>query len=574
MANMRPPDPPQPRSNENPDGPPKSEIEVFEALRDQLSDEYTVFYSLTYLSREKRLNGEVDFLIAHPSDGLLFLECKGYGISVNHKNQWFRRAPSGREMPTKSPIDQVQDQMHDVMALIKDSAHRLSDREGTRTIYAPTYGYGLIFPFSDNAEQLERLDLAPELILDGDEMESLAPAIKRAMTFWNEKHSRSPITTNQYRTLLDRVISPAVNVVPDLNDAMAVERRKFRRLDVQQSFAVQAIVFNRRMAIRGGAGTGKTMIAIEAARQMRDRGDRVLLLCFNKFLSQHLEQQVALLDTDEDRQGDGVVDVSTFHKLCADAAEKVKMEFAPPGADASSEERQAFWNESCAEYIEYAAIDGSLEKYDTLLIDEWQDFHRDWLSPLRSLLKNETQSSIGLLYDTSQSIFDKEFEAPSQLEFPIIPLPFNYRNTRAIVRFLDDTVETASSSHPEAPSGHEPEIHVQHSPKQARKEIAALIKRLTRDDGVSAEQIVILTPHRRNSFIGERGSIEGVPFATDPFDRDGRVLWTTLSSFKGLESDVVILADIDENDPRSGQNEVYVAASRARHRLFVWRREN
>lgn len=571
MANMRPPDPPRPRSEGNPDGPPDSEIEVFEALRDQLSDEYTVFYSLTYLSREKRLNGEVDFLIAHPTDGLLFLECKGGGISVNHSSQWFRRSPSGREIPTKSPIDQVQDQMHDVMALIKDGAHRLSQREGSRTIYSPTYGYALIFPFSDNAEQLERLDLAAELILDADEMNSLEPAIKRAMTFWNEKHSRSPITAAQYRTLLNRVISPAVNVVPDLNDAMAVERRKFRRLDVQQSFAVQAIVNNRRMAIQGGAGTGKTMIAIEAARQMRDRGDRVLLLCFNKFLSLHLEQQVAMLDGDEEHQGEGSVTVSTFHKLCSDAAEKVNMEFAPPGDEATSEERRKFWNESCVEYLEYAVIDGAFGNYDALLIDEWQDFHRDWLSPLRSLLKNETQSSIALLYDTSQSIFDKEFEAPSQLEFPIIPLPFNYRNTRAIVRFLDDTVQTASRSHPEAPSGYEPEIHVQHSPKQARKEIAALIKRLTDEDGLSAEQIVILTPHRRNSFIGDRGSIEGIPFSQDPFDRDGRILWTTLSSFKGLESDIVILADIDENDPRSGQNEVYVAASRARHRLFVWR---
>jgi DNA helicase IV len=55
-------------------------------------------------------------------------------------------------------------------------------------------------------------------------------------------------------------------------------------------------------------------------------------------------------------------------------------------------------------------------------------------------------------------------------------------------------------------------------------------------------------------------------------DRQGRVLHTTIGRFKGLESDVVIMLDVDPDDPRCGRHERYVAASRAKHRLYVFTR--
>lgn len=48
------------------------------------------------------------------------------------------------------------------------------------------------------------------------------------------------------------------------------------------------------------------------------------------------------------------------------------------------------------------------------------------------------------------------------------------------------------------------------------------------------------------------------------------MLHTTIGKFKGLEADVVILADIDPDDVRCNLSARYVAASRARHRLYVF----
>jgi hypothetical protein len=473
----------------------------------------------------------------------------------------------------KSPVEQVQQQMFEVMDLVEDRLDDINRGSMGRPIPQPTHGYALIFPFLRSAEQLERFELPRELILDSDELNDLEAAIKRAMAYWNKKRTvRHPLTTMQYQTILDRVISPAVNLAPDLNDAFDVERRAFHKLDIQQSFAIEVIVRNRRMAVEGGAGTGKTMIAIEAARRMRDAGKHVLLMCFNKHLREHLRRKVSELDHDAGLDEAGVIDVYSFHQLAHDSCEAIGESFEPP--DGSDEEaRKRFWNETCAEYIELAAIDEAIGPWDALIVDEWQDFDSAWMSALRAIVRDGPDGQIALLYDSSQAIFDRHFAAPSPLEFPVVPLPYNYRNTQEITRYLDDTLEKTCPAHPEAPTGIPPEVHKQHSPKQARKDIAALIRTLVEEEGIDEEQIVILTPHRSSSFIGNRGSIEGVHYSQDPFDRKGNVLWTTLSSFKGLESDVVILADIDENDPRSGKREVYVAASRARHRLYIWRKD-
>ena len=90
------------------------------------------------------------------------------------------------------------------------------------------------------------------------------------------------------------------------------------------------------------------------------------------------------------------------------------------------------------------------------------------------------------------------------------------------------------------------------------------------DEGVAPDTIVVLTPRSRpNSLLSGREQLGGVPLASTAEEGSGRLLHTTISSFKGLEADVVILADIDPSDARCGRRVRYVAASRARHRLFV-----
>ncbi len=69
--------------------------------------------------------------------------------------------------------------------------------------------------------------------------------------------------------------------------------------------------------------------------------------------------------------------------------------------------------------------------------------------------------------------------------------------------------------------------------------------------------------------MADREEVCGLPLVSTVTEGTEALLHTTISSFKGLEADVVILADIDPSDRRCGRRVRYVAASRARHRLYV-----
>jgi len=95
------------------------------------------------------------------------------------------------------------------------------------------------------------------------------------------------------------------------------------------------------------------------------------------------------------------------------------------------------------------------------------------------------------------------------------------------------------------------------------------------EEGIRPEQIAILTPHtRKNSLLAGLDRIADLPLAADPADRQGAILHSTIGKFKGLESDILILADIDPEDRRCNANARYTAVSRGRHVLHeFWKRE-
>jgi hypothetical protein len=65
----------------------------------------------------------------------------------------------------------------------------------------------------------------------------------------------------------------------------------------------------RRVAVSGPAGSGKTLLAAEKARRLADQGFEVLLTCFNRPLADHVRAGLG------DVEG---VHVAGFHELCFD----------------------------------------------------------------------------------------------------------------------------------------------------------------------------------------------------------------------------------------------------------------
>ena len=93
------------------------------------------------------------------------------------------------------------------------------------------------------------------------------------------------------------------------------------------------------------------------------------------------------------------------------------------------------------------------------------------------------------------------------------------------------------------------------------------------DQGISPEDILVLAPRRlENSALADIRRLAGrhLVDCTETRDLDRRsIKFSTVHAFKGLESQVVILADINDVDSDRAQSLLYVGMSRARSLLVL-----
>ena len=334
------------------------------------------------------------------------------------------------------------------------------------------------------------------------------------------------------------------------------------RLNRQQVQVIDGLLDNPRLCVEGGAGTGKTVIALEAARLHAEDGLRVLLLCFNKALGHHLSSLAKGF-----AELPGFVEAMHFHRLCALASYALKRGDlqVPEGAEAAA----AFWNDTAPMILLEAVAEGVIGPWDAIVIDEGQDFAENWWTVVDTLLAPR-DSHLLICQDTSQAIFSRRVVEHG---YPTYKLTRNLRNTSAIARVVEQLSDTEMKPHRRSPEGIEPVVTPQPPKRRLRAELDALVTILTTEEGFRPDQIVILTPHSlKNSSLAGLTELGGRPLVDLKARRSSAITHATIGAFKGLESDVLILVDIDPSDPRCDRKARYVAVSRCRHLLYIYTR--
>ncbi|MFB6264350.1 MAG: NERD domain-containing protein [Bradymonadaceae bacterium] len=555
------------------DGPGKrAERMVYERLREALDDDFRVFYDVSYVEPERAGEGQIDFLVAHPTRGLLFLECKGDGVHRDGNGDWYRMESSGtRTYLDESPFEQVRRHQREFVDRTQRQADRLCPgRTGT---YPLVYGHAVIFPRTKE-EQLGHLppDAPDPVLLTADDLENLDDPVERAMAFHRRRvdDGERTLDSEAFERLVEEVISPELNLAATIGGTIEMERQRLVELTDDQKRVVEGLFGNDRVAVRGPAGSGKTILALHAARSMAREGRRVLLVCFTRRLAEDLRERVADMP-----ELPGEIVARHFHGLAREAAERIGADLDFPPREAPEDERRAFWEEEMPLHLAQAFRTGEVEPWSALVVDEAQDFHGLWWEALVEGLVESggdeaepAGSKLFTFFDRSQDLFDRGGALPDfETTFD---LKENLRNTEAIARFVDRFGDTEMEVPRRAPAGEEPVVRTQSGPRSALGQIEAIVANLCKDEAVSARQIAVVTPHSRpNSSLAGADEVAGIPLTDDPSERDGAVLHGSIGALKGLESDVVILADVDPDDPRCSENALYVACSRARHRLYV-----
>jgi hypothetical protein len=498
---------------------------VLKALQ-RLPEPWVVLDSVAWQSpREGREgDGEADVVAIHPEVGMVVMEVKGGGVEID-AGRWFSTDRNGIRHPIKSPFEQAVGSKHALIRFLRDS--------GVITSHVAA-GHAVVFP---DLADLSSLGPAatPHVTWTGRDIGDPKRAMAGLSVHWNMSSSMSKASVESIIAQL----APTVAFHPLLRDRVAASVRDLVRLTEEQVRVLEGLRRARRAVIYGGAGTGKTVLAVERTRRLADEGFRVLLTCFNRPLGDHLK---ACLSDDER------ITVSSFHALALTEVQRAGG--APPQV------RDArWWDMELPSALPDAALKNGTT-FDAVVVDEGQDFDSTWWTVLSLLLADPDAGPFYVFADAQQAIYRASWEPPfAGLEFD---LTINCRNTLPIAERVAAVFDDRRPKSLGA-SGPEPRIHVIRGFPEVGGVLKDALHRLLVKEQLEPAQIVILSTTkdvvdtaRARRFGNHRVVAAG----------EEGIVAETVHRFKGLEADAVLLVALEPG--REAQALMYIGLSRPR----------
>jgi hypothetical protein len=478
-------------------------------------------HSVFLAEHDYQRSGEIDFLLVGPV-GIFVIEVKGGRVRVDEKHLWIHTNRWGQETRRgKSPFKQANDNMH---TLLSDLKAENFDYKNIRV------GYGVIFP--DIVFQEKSSEWVDDQVIDAKSMESQQEfefAIERHIAYWQKMQTLPNLDSDLVQDIVD-YLRPRFDRVPNMRTQLDDISTQSTSLTKEQYRVLDLLRDNPRIICQGGAGTGKTFIALEFARRQALGGKKVLITAHSKVLTAFIATQVSL--------GDVVV------------------------RDLGSLSRDS--------------------KFDVVIVDEGQDILvPENLALLDQILVNgleggcwafflDINAQAGLVAEIDQDAFKG-----LQQKATMATLDRNCRNTMPIITQIQ-AVTGADLEDPKVAVG--PLVHYEDVDEGVAGEVKSLIswlKQIISEEKVRPGEVTILSVNE---------SLKWMDQLSGPFQDRIRVVdsemmkdWpinaisaSTPTTFKGLENTAIAIIGLADLGPdKESRNRMYVAMSRAKALLWI-----
>jgi len=512
----------------------QAEKRVFDRLRAAFVNKndgaYTAYHSLNLTRHAYKRFGEIDFLICCPQ-GIFVLEVKGGRVGC-HNGVWqYTNRYGDVAESVEGPFKQAESALHGLMATLRT---HLSDRVMSQF----SIGFGVIFP--DCEWPLPGAEWEPKTLADARSYKDFDRWLSRLFQYWRGKDGGNRHPTGAALKELRQYLRPEFEAVIPLHvQALGAEER-IVTLTEDQMAMVDIVAANPRVLCSGGAGTGKTFLAMELARRWTSEGMNVVLVCRSPWLKSYLAARFSI----------------------------PKLTVSLVGA------------------VKNACLRQGIANFDALIVDEGQDiFDMDSLDSLDSVLQGGlTEGRWCLFHDINNQSglfgsFDPEaIDYLAAIQPACVPLRTNCRNTHIIL----DKVQTslgADMGTKGAGAGPRIRAYSGDSKEESAKLLAIELVELIDHGGLSSGDVTILSPYpaedscvaflpekiRREIVTLDEYSLRNFPNAKTSF--------AEIVNFKGLENEAIIVVDL----PPPAKNNLnivmhYVAMSRARSVLSLIQR--
>lgn len=510
------------------------ERDILRMLASDLPDSFDVFHNLPWSSIHQGSQhfGELDLVVISPVGHILLIEVKAGAINEG----------AGALTKTYGGVGGDKNIGHQVRRQHSTIMQRMRDGD------VPQVNIDTLLVLPDHAVHSAVLAYPRERIVDAPEMGTLCQRVMRTFP----SHS----TSAEVRGQVIDFFSNRFHVVTDVSTNITQVQQITTSLASGLATWVPKVSHTGNLfVIQATAGSGKTQLALKLLQDAVKSKQRCCYVCYNRPLADHLAQLAP-----------AAVEVTTFHQLCRDLAERngEKLDFSD----------SSVFGKMVSDYVDASV--SFTKNIDLLIIDESQDLEPSWAQAVLERLKDS-----GRLYvmgDTGQQLYEREtFDLMDAVHVTCMD---NFRSPTKIVQMIN---QLGLSTEPvEARS-----VHVGQTPHfytWAPNQISsrtALDQCLTKlwEDGYKPDQVAVISYHgvQKSEVIklDELGGFKTKRFKK--YDESGNALWTdgsllveSVYRYKGQSMPVIVLCEVDfEELTEKDKRKLFVGLTRGQVRVDV-----
>ncbi len=538
---------------------------IFDMLKkDSFTEDWIVLHSLNLSQHTKRLYGEIDFLLLIPNAGVFVMEVKGGDVRCKN-GEWEFIDRHGNVNRNKSPFNQARDAMFSLQTEIKKEfgvKHRFNKIQ---------FGFLVAFPqvnFNKHSVEYEQWQIFDKTNYNSNHETFFKTLIHQ----FTEKHktqlwfsTTESLPSRQDLEELCHFLRGDFMRVRSAKERLAEFDSQVKTYTEEQFGVLESIELNERSLVQGSAGTGKTMIAIESAIRAAEEGKKVFLTCFNRIIGEWMQKQL---------EGWNNISVSSLHSYLFELTKGFDY-------DKTQENTQDFYSKYLPNLMNEFFKIGVKGKFDKLIIDEGQDLIREeYLGLFDSMLTSGLANGNWEIYgDFERQAIFAQLSKSEMLDLLKAfghhskhLLRINCRNTKEIGE------ETSLISGFEKPpflleylEGLPVAYHFYKDEAHQKQILSEQLKKIV-DESLPFNELVILSSKKLEnscvkSFPGY--SIKEIKTASEVSASQKYFGFATVQSYKGMESNYILITDIEDLSSEVAKSLLYVGMSRARYGLIL-----
>lgn len=520
------------------------EAQTLAYLAKHLPNQYTVYHSVnwTLANKHKTYFGEIDFIVVDRAGRLLVIEQKNGPLLEEDGGLFKQYAGNKKSIRTQITrnINGLRDQFN------KSYGRQASGLVVNYLLYCPDY----------RIQRASACDIDIDRIVDGRRKDQLADIVAGLLGKDSDPH-QAP--------LVHAFLQRELDLVPDLHAMQSKQQAMFTRASDGLIKVVDNLHMTPfRLKVEASAGCGKSVLAAKYYAESVLAGNNTLLMCFNRPLAEQYSRRLPTGGT-----------ITTWNAFKVSYLEAMGQQ-----VDFSQSNDSAFWDK-LEDQFEQATTQVPEEwLFDTVIIDEGQDFQPTWWLLLEPFIK--PSASVLWLEDPIQNV---RYVEDDRDDIAVVYRDQrNYRTPYPIARYIQDTLPFQFEIACPVP-GIENAV-VEHFVEDEQAQLALVQKAVKRFKslGISPEQIVILTCKGvGRSVLDSVQDIAGIQLRKftgeytpdgDQVLTEGDIRFETVGRFKGKQAPAVILIDLDlsEGNPNSlghRQRLAYTGMTRATLALEV-----